>query len=49
MIKLNDDELILKFESEIVSGRDLHYFYITDEKYDDEIIYYKLNLKEDKY
>ena len=48
MIKIKDDEYIFSFESEIVADRNQYYFYLTDENYKNEIIYYELNIKTDE-
>ena len=47
MIKLKEDEYIFSLESKIEEERDQEYYYITDTKYKNEIIYYQLNIKED--
>ena len=48
MIKIKDDDYIFSFQSKIVSDRNLCYFYIIDEMYKNEFIYYNLNIKTDE-
>ena len=48
MIKIKEDEYIMVFNCKIVEQRDQYYFYITDETYKDEYIFYGINIKEDE-
>ena len=49
MIRIKEKEFIISFKSKIVTDRDQYYFYITDDNYKDEIIYYYLNLDEEDF
>ena len=48
IIKLSNDELIIAYKSKIEANRNQDYYYIIDEEYKDEIIYYYLNIKKSK-
>ena len=48
MTKISEDTFIFGFKSKIVADRDQDYYYITEKNYQNENIYYPLNIKEDK-
>jgi len=48
MTKINEDTFIFGFICKIEANRDQGYYYITDKKYQNENIYYPLNIKEEK-
>ena len=48
LIKINEDEYILVYRCKIVEKRDQYYFYITDETYKNEYIFYYINIKKDE-
>ena len=45
IFKISENEFILSYESKIMADRDQGYYYITDKKYKNEILYYYLNIK----
>ena len=45
---IDETQFIISFESRIVMPRDQDYYYITDDEYDNEYIYYYFDLKENK-
>ena len=49
MHKISENEFILSYKTKIVTCRDQDYFYITDNNYRDEVIYYKLNIENDDF
>ena len=46
--KYSENKFIISFKSKIVADRDQYNYYITDDKYSNETIYYSLDIKEDK-
>ena len=46
--KYSENKYIIAFKSRIVAKRDQYNYYITDDKYSDETIYYSLDIKEDQ-
>ena len=45
LVKISENKFIISFKSEIVADRDQYNYYITDNKYSDETIYYFLNIE----
>ena len=48
MTQINKNEIIFGFKSKIVSSRNQYYFYITDQIYKNETIYYILNMQKEE-